>query len=261
MTPGLARILAGVKESGSKAFIPYVTAGLVGVDGGFLRELADAGADALEVGIPFSDPVMDGLVIQEASRRALAAGCSPATALALVAEADLGIPVVVMTYLNPILAYGEDRFVSDAAGAGVAGVVVPDLPVDEAGVWIERCRAVGLAPVFLAAPNSRSERLREIALASEGFVYCVSAFGVTGAREQLEGTARGVVEALRRLTEKPLLVGVGISTPLQAREACRFADGVVVGSALMGCLLRGSRQESLSVARGFRVAAAAVREA
>jgi tryptophan synthase alpha chain len=251
MTRRLADHLAEVRSRGAKAFVPYVTAGLPGVEPSALRELADCGADAIEVGIPFSDPVMDGPVIQEASRRALENGTTVASAFDLIAQAGLGIPVAVMTYLNPVLAVGEDRFLSDAVSAGVSGVIVPDLPVDESVEWIESCRAIGVASVFLAAPNTSSERLRMTAEASEGFVYCVSTFGVTGARKDLAASARDVVERLRPVTNKPLLVGVGISTPEQAIEACGFADGVVVGSSLVRPLLDGDRAGMLNLAMAF----------
>jgi tryptophan synthase alpha chain len=260
VTSDLADRLASVRAAGAKAFIPYVTAGLPGVDGQLLRDLAATGADAVEVGIPFSDPVMDGPVIQEASRLALAARATPAGSLALVRDAGLDIPVAVMTYLNPVLAHGEGRFVEDAASAGVTGVIVPDLPVDEAGRWIELCRRAGLATVFLAAPNSSPDRLREVAGASRGFVYCVSTLGVTGAREHLSEDAREVVEAIRVLTDTPLLLGVGVSTPAQAAEACAFADGVVVGSALMALLLEGRRSDFLERAGAFRAAVSPARE-
>jgi tryptophan synthase alpha chain len=253
VTPALEDLLVGLGDDGWKAFVPYVTAGLPGVDGPFLRTLQEIGADAIEIGIPFSDPVMDGPVIQEASRRALERGTTPGSALELIAEARLEIPAVVMTYLNPVLAYGE-RFVDDAVSAGAAGVVVPDLPVDEAEEWIGLCAAAQMAPVFLAAPNSTPERLKEIADASRGFVYCVSSFGVTGTRMELAPSARAVVEALRPLTDRPLLVGVGISSTRQAREACGFADGVVVGSALVGPLLRGQPEETLRRAEVLRKA-------
>ncbi len=254
MTAPLREALPALRAGGGKAFVPYVTAGLAWVDAALLRGLEAAGADAIEVGIPFSDPVMDGPVIQEASRRALEAGATPARALALVREAGLGIPVAVMTYLNPVLAYGERRFLDDATAAGVSGAIVPDLPVDEAGGWVERCRGAGVAAVFLAAPNSSPTRLVAVASASEGFVYCVSTYGVTGAREDLAASARSVVDAVRPLTDTPLLVGVGVSTPEQAREACAFADGVVVGTAIVEPLLRGRPDETLERARAFRAA-------
>lgn len=231
-----------------------MTGGLPGVDAGLLRGLEDAGADALEVGIPFSDPVMDGGVIQEASRRALEAGATPSSVLGLVKEAGLAIPVAIMTYANPVWRQGPDAFLESCVDAGVSGVIVPDLPVDEAGEWIVACRTAAIAPVFLAAPGTPTDRLRAVAEASRGFVYCVATYGVTGERERLAETAAELVGRLRPLTDRALLVGVGIGEPSQAAEACAFADGVVVGSALVRPLLGGNRTETLTLAGAFRSA-------
>lgn len=242
------------RDAGGRAFVPYVTGGLDGVDADLLRDLAAAGADAIEVGIPFSDPVMDGGVIQEASRRALEAGTRPEDVLRTIHRASVDVPVAVMTYFNPVLRHGVRAFLDDAADAGVAGVIVPDLPVDEADDVAAACRSAGVAPVFLAAPGTSPQRLRAIAALGGGFVYCVATYGVTGEREALSGTAAQVVEALRPLTDLPLLVGVGIGTPEQAAEACRFADGVVVGSTLVRHLLEGDRDAAVRLAGAFREA-------
>jgi tryptophan synthase alpha chain len=224
------------------------------VDAALLRALEGVGADAIEVGIPFSDPVMDGGVIQEASRLALEAGTRPGDVLDTVAEADLEVPVAVMTYLNPVLRRGSEVFLDDAARAGVTGAIVPDLPVDEAEDLARACRAAGVDPVLLAAPGSGPDRLAAIAGLAGGFVYCVATYGVTGARETLADAAGEVVGALRPLTDLPLLVGVGIGTPEQAAQACGFADGVIVGSALVRHLLAGDREAALGIAARFRAA-------
>jgi tryptophan synthase alpha chain len=255
VSTALGDALGQLRSDGWKAFVPYVTAGLPGVDGAFLRTLEEIGADAVELGIPFSDPVMDGPVIQAASKRALESGATVESAFKLAAEAALAVPVVIMTYLNPVLAYGEEEWLADAVACGVQGVIVPDLPVDEAGDWwVQACREAGLASVFLAAPNSTRERLEAVAEASTGFVYCVSTLGVTGARDRLAGSARSVVDALRPVTDRPLLVGVGISNPDQAREACGFADGVIVGTKIVAPLLRGDVQKSIRRAELLREA-------
>jgi len=254
VTHRLAEALPATRDAGRKVFVPYVTGGLAGVDASLLRGLRDSGADAIEVGLPFSDPVMDGPVIQEASRLALEDGATPRRVLDLVATADLDIPVAVMTYLNPVLAFGLQAFATEAMAAGVSGAILPDLPVDEAGEWLATCSVAELAPVLLAAPNSAPDRLTAVAAASKGFVYCVSTLGVTGAREDLSSAAEPVVESLRRLTGTPLLVGVGISTPEQAARACRFADGVVVGTAMVEPVLRGDRDAALRRAEAFRTA-------
>ncbi len=256
MRASLAEALPALKARGAKAFVPYVTGGFPGVDAALLQALAAEGADAVEVGLPFSDPVMDGPVIQEASRLALEAGARPPTVFDLVAAAGLDVPVAVMTYVNPVLSYGIERFAADAVAAGVSALIVPDLPVDEAGPFLDVFDRCGLAAVLLAAPNSAPARLRAIAGCSKGFVYCVASLGVTGARSKLGASARHLVESLRPLTDTPLYVGVGISTPVQAAEAAGFADGVVVGSAIMEPLLRRERDATLRRAGSFRAAIA-----
>jgi tryptophan synthase alpha chain len=255
VTGALDQALERARADGRKIFVPYVTGGLPAVTPAVLRSVAACGADAIEVGVPFSDPIMDGPIIQEASRRALKDGATPTGVLELVRRAEAPVPVVLMTYLNPVMAFRMERFAAEAAAAGVAGVIIPDLPVDEADQWIECARAAGVATVFLAAPNSAPARLAEIVRVSEGFVYCVGAYGVTGSRERLAGSARSVVEAVRPLTRTPLIVGVGISTPAQAAEACGFADGVVVGTALVARLLENDAEGFLDLARSFRDAA------
>ena len=252
MMADLEAALRARVEGGGKVFVPYVTGGLEGVDADLLRAIAKTGADAIEVGIPFSDPVMDGGVIQEASARSLGSGTRPGDVLATIAEAAVDAPVCVMTYLNPVMAHGIETFLREAAQAGVAGLIVPDLPVDEADEFRSACMGAGIAPVFLAAPGTATDRIRRIAEASRGFVYCVATYGVTGERDRLEGTAREVVESLRPLTDRPLVVGVGIGSPEQAAEACTFADGVVVGSALVRPLVEGARDEALALATEFR---------
>jgi len=258
---GLEHSLRGRLAAGGRCFVPYVTGGLPGVDAELLRVVEAKVADAIEVGIPFSDPVMDGGVIQEASRIALGSGATPAAVLATIADAGLDVPVAVMTYVNPVFRRGYEAFLDDAKSAGVGGVIVPDLPVDEADGWIASCAERGVASVFLAAPGSSAERLRMTAASSRGFVYCVATYGVTGAREQLSGTAKDLVDALRPLTETPLLIGVGIATPEQAAEACLFADGVIVGSALMTPMVAGDRDGFLRLLGEFRAAIPASSEA
>jgi tryptophan synthase alpha chain len=251
-TAELERALRARLDAGGRAFVPYVTGGCPGVDADLLRRLGEAGADAIEVGIPFSDPVMDGGVIQEASKRALDAGATPTRVLATIRDAASGVPVAVMTYFNPVLRVGPDAFLAEAANAGVSGVIVPDLPVDEADEWVALCAKEQVAPVLLAAPGSGADRLAAIADASHGFVYCIATYGVTGERERLDATAEALVAGLRPLTDRPLLVGVGIGTPEQAAAACRFADGVIVGSALMRHVLAGERDAALDLAAAFR---------
>lgn len=241
---------------GGKAFVPYLTGGFPGVDADLLRSVADAGADAIEVGLPHSDPIMDGGVIQQASSTALAAGARPARVFEVIRQASLEVPVAVMTYVNPVLRRGVEAFLDDAIGAGVSGVIVPDLPVDEAGSFDAACAARDIDAVLLAAPGAAQDRLEAIAARSRGFVYCVATYGVTGAREELASSAEDLVRALRPHTDLPLLVGVGIATPELAAAASAFSDGVIVGSSLMARLVDGDRDGMLDLARAFRAAVA-----
>ena len=240
------------RDAGGRAFVPYVTGGYPGVDAGLLRRLEAAGADAIEVGIPFSDPVMDGGVIQEASAEALRLGIRPTDVLGMIRDTAIGVPVAVMTYVNPVYRYGFERFLDDASAAGVAGLIVPDLPVDESADLEEAAATRGVDAVLMAAPGSTTERLGEIGRRSRGFVYCVATYGVTGARDHLDAAARGLVDALRPHTDLPLLLGVGIGSPEQAAEACTFADGVVVGSALMARVVAGDLEGTVILASNFR---------
>ena len=241
-------------DRGGRAFVPYVTGGHPNVDAPLLRGLEAAGADAIEVGIPFSDPVIDGGVIQQASAEALEAGATPPSVLAEIRSSGVSVPIAVMTYVNPVYRRGIGPFLDDAVAAGVRAVIVPDLPVDEADELQAEAEGREVATVLLASPGTSAERLTTIGERARGFVYCVATYGVTGARDRLAGTARELVEALRPLTSMPLLVGVGVGTPAQATEACTFADGVVVGSALMDPVLRGEADAALALARGFREA-------
>lgn len=251
---GVEDALVARRDAGGRAFVPYVTGGYPGIDARLLRRLAATGPDAIEVGIPFSEPVMDGGVIQDASAEALRSGARPSDVLAEIAEAALDVPVAVMTYANPVHRRGIGSFLDQAAAAGVAGVIVPDLPVDESAELERAAAERGVDAVLLAAPGTSAERLGEIGRRSRGFVYCVATYGVTGARDRLEDTAQELVDALRPRTDLPLLVGVGIGSPAQAAQACAFADGVVVGSALMRHLVSGDVTGALALARSFREA-------
>jgi tryptophan synthase alpha chain len=200
---------------------------------------------------------MDGGVVQEASRVALERGTHPRDVLATIAGADLDVPIAVMTYANIVTRPGLATFVGELASSGVRGVIVPDLPVDEAGELESVAEARDIDVVLLAAPGTAPERYAAIGAAAHGFVYCVTTYGVTGARTELADTAREVVDAMRSRTDVPLLVGVGIATPEHAAEACAFADGVIVGSALMARLLGDDRAGMLELAAAFREAARA----
>jgi tryptophan synthase alpha chain len=254
----LEAALRAVRDGGGRAFVPYVTGGYPGVDAELLRALAHAGADAIEVGIPHSDPIMDGAVVQEASRVALERGTHPKDVLATIAEADIRVPVAVMTYANIVTHPDLETFCTELADAGVRGAIVPDLPVDESAGLAAAAQAHGVDMVLLAAPGTAPERYTAIGAAAHGFVYCVATYGVTGARSELATTAREVVGAMRPNTDLPLLVGVGIATPELAAEACAFADGAIVGSALMARLLEGDRDGAVTLAAAFREAVRAL---
>ncbi|HZP31422.1 MAG TPA: tryptophan synthase subunit alpha [Acidimicrobiia bacterium] len=227
------------RDTGRKLLVPYVTGGLGSGWLDVLRAVAAGGADAVEIGIPFSDPVMDGRTIQEASQRALDIGATPAGIVADAAQLDVGIPLVVMTYYNPVQHAGHERFAAGLAAAGIDAAIVPDLPLDEFDEWGAAADAAGIETVLLAAPTTPDDRLRAICERSRGFVYGVSLMGVTGEREHLASQAREMGRRCKAATDKPVLLGVGISTPDQAVEAAASADGVVVGSALVGRVLRG----------------------
>jgi len=226
-----------LRAAGRRAFIPFVVAGdpdLAATEAA-ARALVRAGADLLEIGVPFSDPIADGPVNQRAAHRALLRGVTLADVLDLAhrLRPEVTVPVVLLSYFNPILRYGLDRFCADAASSGVDGVVVPDLPPEEADGLIASARPAGVDTIFLLAPTSTDERIRVVAERSTGFVYCVSLTGVTGVRGRLSADLSGLIARIKRLTSTPVCVGFGVSTPEQAREVARLADGVIVGSALV----------------------------
>lgn len=231
------------RDAGRKLLVPYVTGGLGAGWRDVVRAVAAAGADAIEVGIPFSDPVMDGKTIQEASQRAIEIGATPAAIIADLAGIDIDIPIAVMTYYNPVLHAGHERFASALADAGVDAAIVPDLPVDELDGWGNAADAAQVETVLLAAPTTPDDRLRVICDRSRGFVYAVALMGVTGERESLPEQAVTMGRRCTETTDRPVLLGVGISTPEQAVAAAGAASGVVVGSALVRRLLQGGGPE------------------
>jgi tryptophan synthase alpha chain len=236
----MARIsarLAKCKAEGRRAFVAFLTAGDPSLDRtvGAALELDAAGVDVLELGVPFSDPLADGPVIQRSSERALARGVTLSRVLDVVREIrkKSELPLVLFSYLNPLLQRGLERIAAEAAEAGVDGVLVTDMPPEEGDAWIAAARKAGIDTVFLASPTSPDERLRKVAEASRGFVYAISRTGVTGERQTLSDEARPLVARLRALTSVPVALGFGISTPEQVKEAAEAADAVVVGSALV----------------------------
>jgi tryptophan synthase alpha chain len=229
-----------LRETGRKGFVAFLTAGDPSLERTLeaALELERAGADVLELGVPFSDPLADGPVIQRASERALRRGVSLGAVLELAREIRRRseLPLLLFSYLNPLLQHGLWQVAHDAAGAGIDGALVTDLPPEEADEWLDVARPAGIDTVFLAAPTSPPERLALVAAASRGFVYAVSRTGVTGERAALSADARPLVEALRQRTGEPIALGFGIATPEQVGAAAAVADAVVVGSALVRLL-------------------------
>jgi tryptophan synthase alpha chain len=237
--------------------VAYVTCG--DPDLATTREIVlaaiEAGAAIIELGVPFSDPLADGPVIQRASERALKHGTTLAQVLKLAAEIrerSQSAGLVIFSYLNPILQMGMEKFCKVARHAGLDGVLITDLPVEEAGEYRQEARKNDLATVFLAAPTSLDERLKRIAEVSTGFVYAVSRTGVTGARQQMPEDASGLVKRLRRFTKLPVAVGFGISTPEQFAAVGKFAEGAVVGSAIVETIERNPGREATAVAEFVR---------
>ena len=233
---GLERELRAKRDSGRKLLVPYITGGYPGWDDA-IRAAAANGADAVEIGIPFSDPVMDGPVIQQASQAALDAGVTPLSVLEAVPDLDVGIPLVVMTYYNLVHHDGHRRFAHRLVVAGIAGCILPDLPLEESEPWCRAADHEGVETVMLAAPTAPDERLPRIAARARGFVYAVGLLGVTGERDALAASATALAARVMAVTDVPVLVGVGVSNAAQAYEASRVADGVIQGASVVRRLM------------------------
>ena len=244
----LETVLRRRRDGGGKCFVPYLTGGLGNDWLETICAVAGAGADAIEIGVPFSDPVMDGTTIQKANDRALSEGATPQSILAAVrgAAADIGVPTAVMTYVNIAHHMGYERFASSLADAGVSGCILPDLPLEEVGEWSGHADAAGVETVLLAAPTAPDERLPRICARSRGFVYSVGLMGITGVRSELAASATATAARLKAVTDRPVLVGVGVGTPAQATEVCEVADGAVVGSAIVTRMLDGGGPEGVA---------------
>ena len=219
-----------------KAFIPFITGGDPSLDvtKKLILAMQEAGADLIEVGIPFSDPIAEGPVIQEADERALAAGCTLDKLFDMIKEIkdEIHIPMVFMTYVNPIYTYGKEKFMQRSVECGMAGVIVPDVPFEEKGELSGVCKEYGIELVSLIAPTSH-ERIKMIAKEAEGFLYCVSSLGVTGVRKQITTNIGEMIEKVREVTDIPCAVGFGIAEPEQAKEMASLSDGAIVGSAIV----------------------------
>lgn len=245
MAGQLAEVFAAARSEGRAALIGYLPSGFPDQSGGIelIAAMVANGVDIVEVGLPYSDPLMDGPTIQAAVDLALASGSNFNSVMQTVAAtAALGAPTLVMSYWNPIEAVGVDRFASGLAAAGGVGVITPDLTPEEAGPWVAATDEAALDRVFLVAPSSSRERLALVAGVSRGFVYAASTMGVTGARGQVGPMAQQLVARTREVTDLPIAVGLGVSNPDQAAEVAAFADGVIVGSAFVSRVLQADSQ-------------------
>ena len=258
---GVAAVLAQTKATGRAALVGYLPVGFPDVQGSIdaMVAMVEAGVDIVEIGVPYTDPLMDGPVIAHAADAALKGGTRLADVfVAARAVADAGAPALVMSYWNPILRYGVDRFADDLAKAGGAGLITPDLIPDEGAQWIQAAERNDLDRVFLVAPSSSPERLRSTSLACRGFVYAASTMGVTGTRTTVGDAAEVLVTRMRVITDTPICVGLGVSTGSQAAYVAGFADGVIVGSALVRCLAdAGSTADGLTAIRALAAELAA----
>lgn len=236
-------------ERNERALVCFLTAGDpdAATSETAILETASAGADIIEIGIPFSDPLADGPSIQAASQRALDAGMTIKKSFELVnrIRKETDLPLVLMTYFNPVQRYGIARFSEDAISAGADGVIITDLPPEEAREWKAAAKSVGLDTIFLLAPTSTDERIRRVADIDSGFIYCVSRTGVTGTQRSLSSEVNELVARIRAVTKKPIAVGFGVSGPAQVREISQFADGAVVGSALVDLVAAKSKDHDL----------------
>ena len=233
----IEKVFKKLKAGNKKAFIPYVMAGDPSLErtGEIVLLLEKCGADVVELGVPFTDPLADGPTIQRAAERALKNGVTLRKIIGFVKELRLRtqVPLLLMTYYNPIFKYGEEAFVRDAVDAGVDGIIVPDLPPDEAEGLMITARKADFATVFLLAPTSTEDRMKKVARASRGFIYYVSMTGITGSRLLVDNSLRESLSCLRRITDKPICVGFGVSNPEEAKSVSELADGVIVGSAIV----------------------------
>ena len=225
------------KRSGTK-LIGYVPAGFPTIDGAkaIIKAMVDGGVDAIEVGFPYSDPVMDGPTIQAAAEISLANGTTASDVIETLKFAATLVPAVIMSYWNPIEKYGVAKFASDLAAAGGSGVITPDLTIEEADKWLAACADNSINPIFVVAPSSNDERLNKVLNSCGGFVYAASLMGVTGARAQISAAAQTLVNRARAHTNLPITVGLGVSTPEQAADVSKYADGVIVGSAFINAV-------------------------
>jgi tryptophan synthase alpha chain len=257
MSGRITECLEKLRQGGKKGLITFITAGDPDLAGTvkIARRLAAAGADIIELGIPYSDPLADGPVIQKASGRAIASGTTIDKIFKAVEEIrqHCSVPIVLMGYYNPIYKYGAGKFAKKAAESGVSGLIVPDLPHEESGPLRQEATGAGLDLIPLVAPTTTDQRLARIAAGAQGFIYCVSVTGVTGAREEIKTDLADFTNRVRRFANLPLAVGFGIAGPEQAARVARYCDAVVVGSALVNIIAAGRNAEEAGTAAGALV--------
>ena len=246
----LSELFAKTKAEKRAALIGYLPAGfpskLESIE--FIKAMIDGGVDAIEVGFPYSDPVMDGPIIQQASEISLHNKTNAEDVLSLQADvAKLNVPAVVMSYWNPIERYGSDKFLTKMKSINGAGVITPDLTIDESGEWITNCRKTEIDSIFVVAPNTSDERLAQVTKLCTGFIYAASIMGVTGTRTAVSSQAKDLVARIRKFSNLPVAVGLGVSNREQAKEVAQYADGVIVGSAFIKLILANTdKQKALA---------------
>lgn len=232
------------RDAGRKLLVPYLTGGL-GDWTEHLRAIADAGADAIEVGIPFSDPAMDGPIIQQASERALREGTTPGEIFAALRGVDAGVPLLAMTYYNLVFHMGEERFAGEMVEAGLSGMILPDVPMEEQGPWRAAADAAGIETILLAGPVTPDDRLARVCQQSRGYVYGVNLMGITGERAAIGEQSTVLAKRMKALTDLPVLMGFGVSGPEQAVEVSAHADGAIVGTAIVRRIMEGESPEQV----------------
>ncbi len=246
MTTTLDQLFVKVRAENRAALIAYIPAGFPTIEGckKAIKALVAGGVDAIEIGFPYSDPVMDGPIIQEAAERSLSQGTSAADVFsALKCATEAGVAAVVMTYWNPIERYGVDEFAKSIADNGGSGVITPDLTIEESDRWIAATKNNGISPIYVVAPSTNDSRLSKVTQRCSGFIYAASLMGVTGTRTSISSGASDLVGRIRKVSDLPIAVGLGVSNHAQAREVAGYADGVIVGSAFIKCLLEAQTEE------------------